>query len=204
MNRKLLSLAAVLLCGLTVPAGAEILGQARLEIDDFGGHPISSVPVGGDFLLKGFVQDLHVPPPNFGGVFGAVFDIPYNAGLGTASGPITFGSFFTILHSGSILPGKVHDVGAYSSSFAAPGQAEQFLFSLQLHAEHAGQMVLNPALSTTPGDDFLIYGFNNAIPAEQINFMPASVTIVPEPSTWALLASGLFLLAVSKWRLGRV
>ncbi len=175
-------------CAPIAASHAQILGQVRLEVDNLSGNPISSIGQGGDFLLKGFVRDVEPPHPPFGGVFGATFDVPFSANLVTPTGPIAFGSFFALSRTGSFLPGEIHDVGGYSSSLSPPGQSEQFLFSIPFHAGGVGTSTFASMLSLTPGLDFLIYGYNTAIPATQINFIPANLTIVPEPSSFVIAA----------------
>ena len=76
-----------------------------------------------------------------------------------------------------------------------PGQIEQFLFSVPFHATAAGQLVLTPTLSNTPGLDYLLYGYDDAVSAEHINFMGTSVTIVPEPNSVVLAAAAAGALA---------
>jgi hypothetical protein len=55
----------------------------RLEATDLSGNPITSVAVGSDFLVRGFVEDLRSDPS---GVYAAYFDVSYDASRVMVSG----------------------------------------------------------------------------------------------------------------------
>jgi hypothetical protein len=129
-------------------------------------------------------------------VFAAYVDVTFDEDLASASLPITFGSFFSVLHSGAVLPGEVLGAGGMTLSLQQPGPAEQFLFSLPFHADQVGQLLLTPGASPSPGHDFLLFVADDAIPSEQIQLVPATLTIVPEPSSIVLVAFSGCLLAM--------
>ncbi len=200
MNRIVASMLALLIWSPSICARADVLMNVRLEVDDIvTDNPITSIAVGSDFTLKAFVQDARVDPA-FPGVFSAFIDVTFDAGLASASGPFTYGSFWDLLDGGTINPGLLAGVGAATQSPINPGPAEQFLFSVTMHADHAGPLVLLPTLSTAPGDDTGLYGLNDTLLPEQLAGFAATVNLVPEPSSAALAVFALGTLSVAALR----
>ena len=76
---------------LSIQVAADALMAFRLEVANTSGTPISSIDVGGDFLLKVFVQDLRAPAY---GVFAAFLDVLYNQQLVAVNGSLSYGAEF--------------------------------------------------------------------------------------------------------------
>ncbi len=196
MRRWTFCCAVIIAAGVPQFASAEFMGQVRLETTNLAGEPINSVLVGSEFLLKGYVQDVRDHPPQFSGVFAAYTDVSFQMDLASALGPVSFDSSFDVVRIWSILPGQIKGVGASRSTGVPPGAAEQLLFSVPFQADNAGELTLSPQPDIAPGHDFLIYNVVDPIPPNEIRFVSAQLTIVPEPSSFASAALAAAALVV--------
>jgi large repetitive protein len=132
----------------------------RLDVTDLNGTPISDIAVGGQFQLRGYVQDVRGAGTNRG-VFAAYEDVLYSsrlvAPITSTSNPlgfqVTFGPNYPVLTSGSAATaGIINEIGAVqrtsNDGSAAPlGSAEQLLFIVTMTAKATGQatFVADPA-----------------------------------------------------------
>ncbi len=162
------------------------LATIRLEVDNLLGDPISSIMPGGSFLLKVFAQDDRTtsPIPNSFGVFSAYANVSYDPNFASINGPITFDPFFGLTQfANTSQPGGI-DAGGARVSLTPPGSAEQRVFSVPFHANSAGSELFASSFSNS--GDFLVYGYDSNVHDTEIQFLSTSLTIVPEPSSFAL------------------
>ena len=189
----------ILICSSFMrPAFAEDLVQIRLQTTDLSAVPISSVPVGSEFLLHVTVEDLRGLPPDEGGVFSAYMDLVFDSVMLSVVESLTnplgfeieFGPDYPNGRKGSIdTPGLIDEVGAFDDIIPL-GPGELTLFNLRFHADTVG----TTTLASDPADKFdsevLVFGLNLVVLPEQIIYGSTEITIVPEPSSLALAAFG--------------
>jgi hypothetical protein len=164
------------------------LMEYRLQLEDLSNNPITTVTTGQDFKLAVFGHDLRTNPqppdvPNVLGVFQGSVQVAYPTALVSVnSGSLAFASFFGLsqVDHSTTTPGVI-DASAASTSLTAPGSAEQLLWTVTLHANAAGAASFISSLSTL--GDSLLYGLNGGlVPADQIQFDSAPLTINGPPS----------------------
>lgn len=134
----------------------------RLEVLDSTGAPLATndaLDVGEDFMLKVYVTDLR-PDPS--GVASAYIDVTYEANLAMPTGPVTYGSFYDSIQSGTFETGLLDDFGAFGGIDSRPPDpaAELLLFSVPFEALSVGLVTfdasiddINPALEIGLYDD---------------------------------------------------
>jgi hypothetical protein len=170
---------------------AETLIRYRTEVDDIFGNPTSSVTVGDDFLVKVFVQDVRTPIPNFSGVFGASIDLSFQSNLASYQF-LAINNEFSLTQQVTFPTLDLITVSGARDSVLAPGSSEDLFFTLTFHAVTPGLDVFVPSFNGLLGQDSLLYGLDLAVSESQSTFEGATVAIVPEPSTMALML-GAFL-----------
>ena len=148
--------------------------QFRLAVTNLVGSPIASIPVGQDFLLSVFVQDVRATPH---GVFSAYCDILYTAGVISANGPITYGATYPNGHDGDASqPGTVNEAGAVAS-LNETGGGEFLLFTVPFHAFANGNVVFVSDPPDVAGNDIVVYGNNQLVPTSEIIFGSTSLAV---------------------------
>ncbi len=151
----------------------------RLQIADENGVPLppnTALDLDQVFTLQVFVQDIQVPAH---GVFQDYVDAIYDSNLVEVSGPITFGSGFSIQQLGSLAtPGIIDNAGGIDDGIPPnPADAEQLLFSVPLRAKDVGLANFKATGSNTPDLDLLVYGSDEPIPDAAVNYIGTSVNI---------------------------
>jgi hypothetical protein len=164
--------------------------KIELKAFNLNGQPISSITVGSQFELRGYVQDLRFPNTQ-SGVFAAYQDILYDrnlvnvqtspSGLGFqiefAAGPNGYSNG----KSGDIrIPGLINEVGSFQDSASPLGTSELLQFSIRMRANTPGtaRFIADPA-DISPFHDSLLYSDpRNKVPYSQISYIPAELTII--------------------------
>lgn len=164
--------------------------KIQLKAFNLNGQPISSITVGSQFELRGYVQDLRFPNTQ-SGVFAAYQDILYDknlvnvqtspSGLGFqiefAAGPNGYSNG----KSGDIrIPGLINEVGSFQDSSSPLGTSELLQFSIRMRANTPGtaRFIADPA-DISPFHDSLLYSDpRNKVPYNQISYIPADLTII--------------------------
>jgi hypothetical protein len=172
------------------------LMNITLETTDLSGNPITTIQAGQQFQLEAFVQDPNgtaavTGPPKVaatGGVYAAYPDIAFNSALATVSpsATITYGDEYQNVNAGDLSnagSGMLAEVGATATGTKPVGPAQFLLFSLPVTATAAGMETFTPSVDANPFYANLLFGDNSAVPADEINFTPASITITANTST---------------------
>ncbi|MCO6459161.1 MAG: beta-propeller domain-containing protein, partial [Pirellulaceae bacterium] len=149
--------------------------EFQLEVTDPAGNPVSEVAVGDPLVLNVYVQDVG----SLGrGVFAAFLDVSFDADLATAAGPIEYGDAYRDFRTGNVLDGLLDEVGAISG-LRPLEDGTYLLYQVTLMAERPGQLVLQAeAANDLPSHDVLVYGFDDVIPEDWIEYGHAVVSIV--------------------------
>ncbi len=161
----------------------------RLSATDLSGNPIDSITVGGQFQLRGYVQDLR----GFGadrGVFAAYEDVLYSSTLvspipSQTNDPnlgfqVEFGPNYQEVFSGDIrTPGLINEIGAVQSGQTPLGLEEQLLFVITMTANSVGtaNFIGDPA-DISPLHDTLTFEPPAAVDFGQIRYGFDSLNIV--------------------------
>ncbi len=196
-------IATCLIAALSNTACAEFSLQLRTQVTDLGGTEISSIAMGQQFKLQTIATDIRNPPrtnPFHRGVNSAGVDISYDSFLSSldTTQSIEYGAFFNLFQVAQLEPGRIQAFAA-SAEFRGPGNDPQFLFSVVLTAERPGLQAFTPTLLSWPDTPNGIYTDDIPLPLERIEFVGASVLILPEPSAFAPAAIAI----ASLFALGR-
>ncbi len=195
-----LTLCALVLTVSTVTA--EDLVRVELGAFDLFDTPITEVPLGTDFELRAYVTDLR-ENVDFHGLFAAYVRVDFPAALVSPNGPVQVETHFNqIVVLASTDASTVFGGGA-SASFPdlAAGGEPQLLFSVLLHATHVGSVLFEPSNgATTLDDEWLLYGKNDVVAVDQLQFVNLPLAVVPEPSGLLLGTLGLAAAVVVSTR----
>jgi len=163
--------------------------KIQLKAFNLNGQPITSIPAGSQFELRGFVQDLRVPNTQ-SGVFAGYQDILYDrnlvavqtspSGLGFQIEFATGPNGYSNGKSGDIrIPGLINEVGSFQDSASPLGTSELLQFSIRMKANTPGvaRFIADPA-DISPFHDSLLYSDpRNKVPYDQISYIPAELVI---------------------------
>ena len=156
-----------------------IRATVRLQLADINGVPLlvgDALDLNEEFTLQVFVQDVQAPAQ---GIFQAYIDAFYDSNLVVAVGPIVYGSDFAIGQFGSLATlGVIDEAGGLDDgSPPQPPVGEQLLYSVRLRAIDLGQAFFTANGADTDELDLLVYGADDPIPEEAINFIGTDVNI---------------------------
>jgi hypothetical protein len=183
---------------LAAAAQAEPLVNLRLEVDDLTGSPISSVKIGDSFQLKMYAQDIRLPESDTPGVFAAFENVAYDAGLVSTVGAVVHAPTYPLTADGDLsTSGLIAHAGGATLSFTPLGPDEKEVWSLTFLANQVGVAAFSPSFDGSPTHEVLLYGINDAIESNQIQFAGAVIDIVtnvPEPTGCILAVLGGFVL----------
>lgn len=148
-----LELRALLSAAPLTSSGDEIFAQQddailsyRLEVTDVGGTPISSLPVGGDFLLRAYVEDIRDVPQ---GAFTAYMNVAFDPLIVDAENSITYHAPYTVSQDGTVNPGLLENIGAQSAqTIPPPGGGEFLVFTVPFTATAPGTAQFSGSLAT--------------------------------------------------------
>src|SRR5206468_2901052 len=112
--------------------------QVTLSPTDSLGHPISSIPVGGQFYLQALVQDVSQSEaaPLELGVFAAFVDVTWNASLAAVTGGIDHGGQYVNAASGNTATAGLIDEAGGTVVNRPP--TDPLLFRVPMQATTAG------------------------------------------------------------------
>jgi len=167
-----------------------VLIQARLTVTDLQGVPVDAIHVGDEFLLELTVQGLRDTGNDCSGtsigVFAAYSRIFYDPHLVSTSGStvedVSFSSPYMNGRSAIFAtPGLIDEFGAFAS-IQPTGGDELRLGVIRMRAHSVGNAMFNVDAADGLGHDFLIFGEDTPIPAEQIGFSGVYVHIEPSES----------------------
>lgn len=164
--------------------------KIQLKAFNLNGQPISSITVGSQFELRGYVQDLRFPNTQ-SGVFAAYQDILYDRnlvnvqtspnGLGFQIEFATGPNGYSNGKSGDIrIPGLINEVGSFQDSASPLGTSELLQFSIRMRANTPGtaRFIADPA-DISPFHDSLLYSDpRNKVPYSEISYIPAELAII--------------------------
>jgi len=200
---------AFLVVAAAAPAKAETKIEVRLEAFDLLGDPISIIPLGSNFELRAFVDDVRQSTPLQGpsgedlfGVFAAYVEVAFDAGKVVDTGPLVVDDFFDdfpVATLSSVSPGLALGGGS-TSAIPNPGSAEQLLFTVPLGAIALGSVVFSPSFFGDSSFEWLMYGEFDSVLPEEVQFSDLEVTIVPEPAGIALCTMGLLAVGALSLR----
>lgn len=146
-----------------------------LQLTALDGSPLTSLAPGQDFLLHVFAEDARAESL---GVFSAFLDIRWDDKLAAVTGDPQYGADFPNVQSADTsLAGLVDEAGAVAGiGELGPGARE--LFSVAMRATAAGDLVFSsePA-DTLPAHEVLAYGWNEAIPADDVHYGSVAISI---------------------------
>ena len=163
--------------------------KIQLKAFNLNGQQITSIPVGSQFELRGYVQDLR-PATSLSGVFAAYQDILYDSklvGVQTAAGGLGFSIEFASGANGYAngksgdvrIPGLINEVGSFQNASTPLGTSELLQFSIRMQANTPGvaKFLADPA-DISPFHDSLLYSdTKNKVPYNQISYIPAELII---------------------------
>ncbi len=164
----------------------ELADPAQMSIrvfpTDLAGNPISTIPVGGQFLLETVVQDVR-SDPQFQGVFSAGVDISYDTTYSSHDPNQTpnYDDFWDLNSTELSTQGRIIGYGATFSG-TAPGNAPQFLFSVVMTADAPGTQTFVASFDNTVSHDYGLYGDNAQITSDEVDFMGSMLEITSDAS----------------------
>jgi hypothetical protein len=162
--------------------------------------PLVDVPVGSTFFLEVWTKDVSDPAR---GISGGFLNLLYSTGQLDATG-LDHGSTYNVLSSGTIddPAGLVEDFGGNTLG-GTPGKTEWARLGwITLSAAACGTATFT-AGEASSGDGFARFQEDSAgglVSWSQIDAPSASVTVIPEPGTLAMLAAVCLALASFAFR----
>jgi hypothetical protein len=162
--------------------------------------PLVDVPLGSTFFLEIWTKDISDPAR---GISGGFLNVVYSTGELDATG-LNHGSTYTVLSSGTIddPAGLVEDFGGNTLG-GTPGKTEWARLGwITLSAAACGTATFT-AGEASSGDGFARFqedSVGGLVPWLQIDAPSASVTVIPEPGSLAMLAACLASVSLAFWR----
>lgn len=146
----------------------DALVEYSLELTDTEGNPISSAIVGDDFVLRVLVEDLRETPK---GAFAAYLDVVWSDNRVEVTGPLTYGTAFPNVHTGSTSTDNLIDEAGGTGGFNELGGGQFLVFDVPMRAVSAGAVTMQAdSADNSPHTDTLLFGINTAIDSDVIVF----------------------------------
>ena len=162
-----------LVASLTVDGDA--LVEYSLELTDSDGNAITAVTVGDDFVLRVLVEDLRDTPR---GAFAAYLDVEWADDRVEVAGPITYGTAFPNVHTGSTSSENLIDEVGGTGGFNELGAGKFLVFSVPMRANTAGPVTIGAnSADNSPHTDTLLFGTNTAINSDVIIYDTANLQV---------------------------
>jgi len=147
-----------------------------LRITDAQGNILTSLSSNQEFFLRAYVDDLR------GAAFGVAagyMDVTWDANKATVIGNITYGNTYPLQQQGTVTPGLLNEVGAFSGQSTPPDPyAPTLLYTVPMRATASGAItfIANPA-DVLPANHVLLHGRDTAVPPEEVAYGSTSATI---------------------------
>jgi len=154
------------------------LVAVRLAITDLQGNPVQTIRVGESFRLAAYVQDLR-EGEDADGVFAAFLDVDYDASLARPSEELEYRPdlMCKLGKHPFATAGKLDDVGGILSLELTDG-GERELFNTTFTATSVGELNFASGAANRLGLTMLLHMVGYEIPASQVTWGSASVTVV--------------------------
>jgi hypothetical protein len=162
-----------------------------LEVTDLNGQSITSIPVGSQFQLRAYVDDLRAAGS---GIFAAYQDVLYSASLvspvaSSTNDPnlgfqVQFGPNYQRVRDGdNLIPGVINEIGAVATTDTAHGNDRKLLFTVTMTANSVGtaNFASDPA-DIVPLHDTIPFVPTAPFNLQQIGYGFDSLQIVPSGS----------------------
>ncbi|MCA9217877.1 MAG: cadherin-like domain-containing protein, partial [Planctomycetales bacterium] len=180
-NDSIVSPIDVLLVVNTLSLQAEGEGNAlislRLQVENFDRTPLQNIAVGEEFFLSVYVQDVSGREPADSGVYAAYLDIDFDANLASVVGPITYGEDYENGQRGTVSPGLIDEAGAFDGGQPL-GIEETLLLSVPMVSDGNGNLEFSASSADIlPAHDSLLFGFDDAIPLDQIMYGSVALNV---------------------------
>ncbi len=157
------------------------LVSIRLAVTNSEGTPLTTLDVGQQFQLRGFVKDLTTRTD--AGVFAAYMDVNYDSTKVSVNGNITYSPTYSNGKAGNTATaGLIDEVGAFDG-LSPLGTDELLLFTLPMQTTAAGSVTFTPsAADILPLHDVLLFGVpageaDSKVAPERIDFIPVTVQV---------------------------
>ena len=148
------------------------------QITDSNGNAISQINIGQTFQLRAFIEDVRTTGTREG-VFSAYQDVTFDATRATATA-ITHSSIYGQVSAGTVKPGEIDEVGSVATSILQPvGAGPHLLYTVTLTPNRSGLLTFTGnAPDVIPFHDLGLYGLNDAVPLDEVDYGAASVIVV--------------------------
>ena len=147
-----------------------------VQFTDVNGNAITSVPVGQKFYAEILVQD---QGDDTQGVFSAFVDMEFDTSHVRVAGDIQVGQDFPHVQSGDRAEsGRLEAIGG-TSGLTPTGDARLVLARIPMTADTLGVASFTTDAAEQMGQEFLVYGRDDALDATEIGFGSAQIEVVP-------------------------
>jgi len=159
--------------------------QIHTFATDLTGNPITQITVGTQFRVTTVVTDIRSPVSATPGVFASYANIGYDSTLTTidSGATVTFDPFFDLSRTSNLTTaGTIGQIGAATTTLTPPGAAPQNIWYVVATASAAGTQTFTPSFDNTVSHENLVYGNDQTITADEIDFVGDALQINPTPS----------------------